>query len=130
MMRAVDGVLEEIGATEAPRLLVLNKADALDPGERDGILLRHPGALLVSALAGEGIDELRDAVRATFDAGLRPVELLVPYREGARLAELHELAGDLDREDTAEGVRVSARLPAALAARYLRFAVGNGAGPR
>ena len=42
---------------------------------------------------------------------MAPVELLVPYDEGGRLAELHALAGDLEREDTPDGVRVSARLP-------------------
>lgn len=129
MMRAVDGVLEEIGATEAPRLLVLNKADALDPGERDGILLRHPGALLVSALAGEGIDELRDAVRATFDAGLRPSSCSCPT-ERARGSPSCTSWPAISTARTRRRVRVSARLPAALAARYLRFAVGNGAGPR
>ena len=38
------------------------------------------------------------------------------------------MAGDLQREDTAEGVRVVARLPADVAERYERFAV-NGAQP-
>ena len=51
------------------------------------------------------------------------VELLVPYDEGGRLAELHELAGDLHREDTPDGVRVSARLPASVAARFAPYAL-------
>ena len=42
----------------------------------------------------------------------------MPYRDGGRLAELHELAGDLEREDTPEGVRVSVRLPPNIAARF------------
>jgi len=57
------------------------------------------------------------------------VELLLPYREGGRLAELHGLAGDLRREDTAEGVRVSARLPPAVAERFARYAVPGGRAP-
>ena len=40
-----------------------------------------------------------------------------------RLAELHELAGELEREDTAEGVRVRALLTPAQATRFARFAV-------
>ncbi len=55
---------------------------------------------------------------------LRPVELLVPYADGGSLAELHELAGDVSREDTPEGVRVRALVPARLAERFARFAVG------
>jgi GTP-binding protein HflX len=53
--------------------------------------------------------------------------LLVPYEEGGRLAELHELAGDLKREDTPDGVRISVRLPASVAARFSRFALTGGA---
>ena len=47
----------------------------------------------------------------------------MPYQDGGSLAELHELAGDLEREDTADGVRVWVRLPAAVAARFERFAL-------
>jgi GTPase len=54
---------------------------------------------------------------------LSEVELLMPYEEGGRLAELHELAGDLEREDTPDGVRVLVRLPAGVAARYAPFAL-------
>ena len=56
---------------------------------------------------------------------LTPVDLLVPYGEGGRLAELHDLAADLEREDTADGVHVTARLPATAAARFERFAVNG-----
>jgi GTP-binding protein HflX len=56
---------------------------------------------------------------------LRPLDLLVPYADGGSLAELHELAGDVTREDTAEGVRVRALVPARLADRFARFAVAT-----
>jgi GTP-binding protein HflX len=123
MTRAVDDVLHEIGADEAPRLLVLAKADGIDAERRAELSHRHPGALLVSAVSGEGIPALIDRVAVEFARRLSDVELLVPYEEGGRLAELHELAGDLEREDTPEGVRVSARLPASVAARYASFAL-------
>ncbi|HYZ81436.1 MAG TPA: GTPase HflX [Solirubrobacteraceae bacterium] len=123
MTRAVDDVLHEIGADEAPRLLVLAKADRIDDERRAELSHRHPGALLVSAVSGEGIPALIDRIAVEFARRLSDVELLVPYEEGGRLAELHELAGDLEREDTPEGVRVSARLPASVAARYASFAL-------
>ncbi len=65
-----------------PRLLVLNKADLLDEEERAEVLLRHPDAVLVSALDGEGLDELRERVEAAFEDTLAEVELLIPYAEG------------------------------------------------
>ncbi len=121
MLSAVDDVLEEIGAGENPRLLVLNKADALGVERRTELSHVHPDGVLVSAVTGEGIEELQERILEEFDKGLRRVELLVPYAQGARLAELHELTHELEREDTPEGVRVRVRLPATIAARYARF---------
>ena len=50
----------------------------------------------------------------------------MPFSEGGTLSELHDVAGDLEREDTPGGVRVSARLPAVVAERFDRYAVGDG----
>ena len=125
MMRAVHEVLEEIGAGDRPRVLVLNKADALDDEAREDVRVRHPDGVLVSALSGEGLDELGERIEAEFARTLRDVELLLPYRDGDRLAELHEVAGDLEREDTPEGVRVKVRLPATVAARFERYAANG-----
>jgi GTP-binding protein HflX len=122
MTRAVEDVLEEIGAGERPRLLVLNKADMLDELGRTRAVNGHRDALLVSAATGEGLDELSTRIDEIFVSSLATVELLLPYAEGARLAELHQLAGDLDREDMPDGVHVRALLSAASAARFARFA--------
>jgi GTP-binding protein HflX len=122
MIRAVDDVLEEIGAGESPRVLVLNKADVLDGDRREELGFRHPEAVLVAAVTGEGLDALSDRIEAEFRRTLRSVDLLLPYAEGGRLAELHALAGDLVREETPDGVRVRARLPVTVAERYERFA--------
>jgi len=62
MTRAVEDVLEEITADEAPRLLVLAKADQIDADERAGLVRRHPDAVLVSAVTGEGIPELIERI--------------------------------------------------------------------
>jgi GTP-binding protein HflX len=125
MMRAVDDVLEEIGAGDRPRVLVLNKADALDADARDDVRVRHRDGVLASALTGDGLEELGERVEAELTRSLRDVELLLPYREGQRLAELHEVAGDLEREDTPEGVLVRVRLPPTVAARFERYAVNG-----
>ncbi|HUN79800.1 MAG TPA: GTPase HflX [Solirubrobacteraceae bacterium] len=123
MRRAVEEVLQEIGAAESARVLVLNKIDLLDEQARHELRLRHPEAVLVSGETGEGVAELGERIERELRHLLRPVDLLVPYAHGASLAELHEAAGELARDDTPEGVRVRALLPARLAARYARFAV-------
>jgi GTP-binding protein HflX len=126
---AVNGVLEEIGADEAPRLLALNKVDLLDEEERGHLAISSPGAVLVSAAERTGLDDLRDAIAVAFEETLRPVEVLVPYDAGDRLSELHDLAGRVEREDRPEGVLVKARVPAALAHRFEDLATENGSEP-
>ncbi len=123
---AVDEVLGEIGAGEQPRLLVFNKLDLLDDERRRDLLVGAPDAIGVSATTGEGLDELRDRIEAAFEQTLRAVELLLPYDEGGRLSELHELGGEVERIERDDGVLVRARIPAALAHRFERFSV-NGA---
>jgi GTP-binding protein HflX len=115
---AADAALEEIGAGATARLLVMNKVDLLDSEGRRELSLRHPDAVLVSAETGEGLDELRARIAEEIRRELTEVELLVPFAAGERLSELHEIAGDLEREDREDGVLVRARLPAAFADRF------------
>ena len=128
-MAAVDTVLEEIGAGDTARLLVYNKIDLLGDDERRDLLLGDPDAIAISAEAGDGIDALRDAIEAAFADTLRPVELLVPFSAGDRLSELYEVAGELEREETPDGVLVRARVPAGLVHRFEQFDA-NGSGRR
>ncbi len=125
MQHAVEGTLEEIGAGERPRILALNKIDLLDERERGELRLRYPNAVLVSGVTGEGLEELRARLEGELEHMLCKVELLVPYADGGSLAELHELAGDLTRKDTPEGVRVKALVPKRTAERFARFAVAS-----
>jgi GTPase len=117
-MHAVDEVLEEIGAGEKPRLLVLNKSDLLSEEERRDVGLSHPDAVMVSALTGDGLEELRERIERSFAETLTEVELLIPYSQGGRLHELHEVAGELERSDGPDGVLVHARVPAAEMHRF------------
>ncbi len=129
-LAAVEDVLAEIGAAERPRLLALNKIDLIDEDRRRELSFRHPRAVQISAVSGEGLDLLAEAIEAQFLASLRLMELLVPYAEGGRLSELHDLAGEMEREDTPAGARIRARVPADVAARFERFSVnGSGGAP-
>ena len=128
---AADAALEEIGAGASPRLLVMNKIDLLDDEDRRELPLRHPDAVLVSAETGEGLDQLRSRVAGSIRESLSRVELLVPFNAGDRLSELHQIAGDLEREDRPDGVLVRAELPAPVADRFADLEVnGRGAGSR
>jgi GTP-binding protein HflX len=125
IISAVEAGREGMGAGTSNHLLVVNKIDAVDADGRAALAHRHPDAVLVSAMTGEGIEAVDVAIEEAFRRSLEPVELLMPFDEGALLADLHELAADLEREDTADGVVVKALLPATVAERYERFALNG-----
>ena len=111
MQRSVEQTLEEIGAGERPRLLVLNKVDLLDEERATSCGCAIPTRCSSAASPARGWRSSGERIERELLHTLRPVELLVPYADGGSLAELHEVAGEVSREDTPEGVRVSALVP-------------------
>ena len=123
---AVDSVLHEIGASELPLLLVLNKIDRVDPLARRRLASRYRDAAQISALTGKGLDELRERLAQHFAERFEEVRLLLPYDEGARLAELYTLGAPVEeRRDEPEGVFVRARLPRRDLVRFAPFVVAE-----
>jgi GTP-binding protein HflX len=112
MVRSVESVLGEIGADDLPVELVVNKIDLVPELRRRRLAQRFPGALEVSALTGEGLDELRERLAERFADRFESVRLLLPYEDGGKLAELYALGAPIEeREDRPDGVVVLARLP-------------------
>jgi GTPase len=126
MLAAVDSVLGEIGAAELPVELVLSKIDVVDPLRRRRLAGRFPEALQISAATGEGLEELRSRIAERFADRFEPVQLLVPYEEGGKLAELYALGAPIEeRIDCPEGVLVRARLPRVELRRFAPYLVAE-----
>jgi GTP-binding protein HflX len=121
-LSSVRSVLDEIDAGEIPQLLVLNKIDAVDPLTRRRLANRYPDAVLVSARTGENLDELKRRIAGFFAERYVDVRLLVPHDRGAALSALYETGAPItSREDSADGVLVTARLPRRLVNRFESF---------
>ena len=97
-------------------LEVLNKADLL--GGVETAARRAPGAVSVSALTGEGLEELRRAVDARLSAGMETIEVTVESSDGAGLAWLYQHGEVLSRRDGDEGIRLTVRLSPTDRARF------------
>ncbi len=102
-------VLEEIGATNVPSRLVLNKADRLDEESKLALLREYPDALLVSAHAPEGVTAVREAILAFFEASYEERAYLVPYAEQGRVAELHASTRVVSETYEEDGTRITVR---------------------
>jgi GTP-binding protein HflX len=120
-LRAVRGVLAEVGAGDLPEQIVVNKVDTVDAATRAEVLAEFPGSIAVSARTGEGIDALVELIGKRLRALAHIVELAVPYDRGDVLAALHRDGEVLVEVHEADAVRVRARLPEASAGRYAAF---------
>ena len=123
---AVRSVLHQIGADDLPREIVVNKIDAADPLHRRRLTNRFPDAVLISAVTGEGLEQLRERIAERFSDRYEAVRLFLPYHEGGKLAELYELGAPIEeREDHVDGVFVRARLPSRELRRFARYLVAE-----
>ncbi len=121
----VDKILRELGVDGRPRLRVLNKMDRLTPEDRKAITNgaeRSAGAggapVLVSALAGEGIEEMLRRMDAEMPTDpVVTLSIRLPLAEGRTLALIHALGRVLHSELDDSHMRLDAEVPASIAKR-------------
>lgn len=107
---SVREVLDEIGASQVPELIVLNKTDLVDPGVLRGLTARFPDAVAMSAITGDGMDGLLRAIETRVAKGEVEVDLLIPYAR-SDLAEIVRREGaDVSESFEDDGVRMHAML--------------------
>jgi GTP-binding protein HflX len=115
---AVDAVLEEIGAGERPRILVLNKSDRAPAVRAAPLEPGRPGSVLVSARDGDGIDGLLEAVAARLDLEPRRVRLRFRAADEGAISAVYAAGRVLEHEVEGGEVTLQAELPERLIARY------------
>lgn len=114
-LSAVRKVLADIDAGDIPELVVINKADAADPYVIDRLKLREKNSIAVSALTGEGIDELMQLIEAQLPQALFDIKATIPYERGELLARAYRDGTVLSRTDTETGTVIVAKVPQLLA---------------
>jgi GTP-binding protein HflX len=107
---AVREVIDEIGAGSVPELVCVNKTDMLDEMARARLRRPFPDAVFVSALTGDGVEALRDAIASRIPRPDVEATLLIPYDRGDVAAALHAAGAVLSEEYGDDGIRVVARL--------------------
>jgi GTP-binding protein HflX len=122
-LAAVRDVLGQVGARKVPELVVINKADAADPIELEGLQLAEPHSVVVSARTGEGIDKLLAELDQALPRKQREMTVLLPYDRGDLVSRAHREGEVLGVRHGGDGTELTARLPLGLAAELDRFAV-------
>lgn len=122
--RATREILEQLGAGDKPMIMALNKWDLVDdPARRAELAADLPEAVATSALTGEGLDELKQRIRAMMPVKLLAVTLQLPYDQ-LHLLEMVRRNGRLIEERyEAEGVGADAEVDEATLARVREYVV-------
>jgi len=119
---AVRDVLGQIGAADVPELMVINKADAADPIELDGLRLAEPGSVVISARTGEGLDDLLRELDRMLPRPERELSVVIPYDRGDLVSRVHAEGEVLQVRHAQQGTELTARVPPGLAAELSRLA--------
>ena len=97
-LAVTDQVLEELGCSDIPQLVVYNKCDAANALSMD------PQVLLTSAKTGAGLEALKEALDQALSSRIRPIRILLPYDKLA-LADILRSRGSVAVEEyRADGV--------------------------
>ena len=110
----VEQVLEELGATEQKRIEVINKCDECDPSPV------FPGAVIISAKTGEGLEDLKAAIAEALQESYAPTSFRIPFSRYGILNEIREAGRVMTEEHTAEGTEVTVMIAKEDAERLVR----------
>lgn len=119
---AVHQTLTEIEAGKIPVITALNKIDRLaEPEKARQTLQAFPNSVAISALTGEGFEDLLETVGRNLFETFSTVEVRLPYQEGALISLFHE-QGQVERIEHGSGsVDIQGRIPTRLMVRYIPF---------
>ena len=113
-----------------PELVVINKADAADRIELEGLQLAERQSVIVSASTGDGIDQLLAEVERLLPRSQREVTVVIPYNRGDLVSRAHDEGEVLSVGHAGNGTELTARVPLGLAVELERSGVAPSGSPR
>ncbi|MFP4146032.1 MAG: GTPase HflX [Phycisphaeraceae bacterium] len=110
-LETVMQVLDDIGADTQPRVLALNKLDAVEH-QADLVAFenQYPDALPISAKTGRGLDKLVERVRAASRGQVQEMEIRLSVADGKAINFIENRANVLDRQYDQDTVTMRVRI--------------------
>jgi len=122
--QAVHETLADIDADEISVIPVLNKIDRLsDPGQAQQSLESFPGAVAISALRGDGINDLLETIQNRLFESFEMISVELPYSEGGLISLFHEEGQVEVIENQYAGVIIQGRMPIRYLTKYKKYIV-------
>ncbi len=124
-IQAVWKVLSELDVLHKPIVTVLNKKDLVnDPATVSRLESRFENAVAVSAVKDRDFSPLYRQIELSL-ASQAQVEILIPHKDAAEAARIHELGGVVSESYEEDGVRLKVRMDERLTPWIRRYAVLN-----
>jgi GTP-binding protein HflX len=121
---AVHQTLEEIEADRIQVLTALNKIDCLSSPEQARHSLKDfPNSVAISALTGEGIPELLEAVSDSLYGTLSPITVQLPYKQGGLISLFHDIGQVESIDNQRDYVVIRGKLPARVLSQYQSYSL-------
>lgn len=121
---AVHATLADIDADEISMIPVLNKIDRLsEPGLAQQSLESFPGAVAISALRGDGINDLLETIQNKLFESFEMITVELPYSEGGLISLFHDEGQVNVIENQYAGVFIQGRMPIRYLTRYKKYIV-------
>ena len=122
-IKAVRGVIADIGGAKIPEIIALNKADIADPEVIAQVLIQEPDAYLISVHSGVGIEKLIRAIESSLPRPRIEVRTVLPYDRGDLVSQIHEHGEILSQEYLPEGTSLHAMVDGSLAHALEKYSV-------
>ena len=114
-IRAVRGVINEIGGGEITEIIAINKADIAPPEKIMQLLREEPNSFAFSARTGFGIETLVAAIESSLPRPRVEIKTIIPFSRGDLVSAIHE-RGEIFSEDyLPEGTSIHALVDGSLA---------------
>jgi GTP-binding protein HflX len=109
--RITNEVLREIGSADKPTIMVLNKIDLADEVCRNRALLEFPDGAPISALTGEGLDDLRESIRSVVANEYSRISVEIPHDRYDLAALIHRTGRVIEESHEESHIRIEAEVP-------------------
>jgi GTPase len=122
-IKAVRGVIADVGGAKIPEIIALNKADIADPQVVAQVLIQEPDAYLISVHSGVGIEKLIRAIESSLPRPRIEIRTVLPYDRGDLVSQIHEHGEILSQEYLPEGTSLHALVDGSLAHALEKYSV-------
>lgn len=122
-IKAVRGVIADIGGARIPEIIALNKADIADPQVIAQVLIQEPDAYLISVHSGVGIEKLIRAIESSLPRPRIEIRTILPYDRGDLVSQIHEQGEIISQEYLPEGTSLHAMVDGSLAHALEKYSV-------